>query len=87
MKPSPAPPPRRRHRAAILIFLMLFGIAWLVLTFPSAALSSGRSLVALAVVVVVAAVGGIAFSWSRYFGRPRGEPGSTRPPPGVSDEG
>jgi hypothetical protein len=28
-----------------------------------------RSLTALAVVIVVAAAGGIAFSWRRYFGK------------------
>ena len=30
---------------------------------------NGRSLAALAVVIVAAAVSGIAFSWKRYFGR------------------
>lgn len=29
-----------------------------------------RSLIALAVVLVAAAVGGVAFSWNRYFKRP-----------------
>jgi hypothetical protein len=48
---------------------MAFALAWLVLTFPLAALMSGRSLIALLVVVAVAAIGGIAFSWPRYFRR------------------
>jgi O-antigen/teichoic acid export membrane protein len=62
-------PPRRLHRAAILIALMLFSVAWLVFTIPDPARIDGRSLIALAVVVVLAAVGGIGFSWRRYFRR------------------
>ena len=30
---------------------------------------NGQSLVALVVVVLLAAAGGVAFSWRRYFGR------------------
>ncbi len=62
-------PPRRRHRAVILVALMLFGVGWLVLTFPGGSVLNGQSLVALGVVVLLAAAGGIAFSWRRYFGR------------------
>ncbi|HEY8812786.1 MAG TPA: hypothetical protein VIO86_09880 [Candidatus Dormibacteraeota bacterium] len=68
MSQQPAPP-RRLHRAGILVALMLFGVAWLVFTFPDPAQIDRRSLIALAVVIVLAAVGGIAFSWRRYFGR------------------
>ena len=66
---SSPPPPRRVHRAAILVALMLFGVAWLVFTIPDPARIDGRSMVALAVVVVLAAAGGIGFSWRRYFRR------------------
>ena len=62
-------PPRRRHRAVILVALMLSGVGWLVLTFPGGPVLNGRSLAALGVVVLLAAGGGIAFSWRRYFGR------------------
>ena len=61
--------PRRRHRAVILVALMLFGIAWLVFTFPRGSVLTGRSLAALGVVILLAAAGGIAFSWRQYFGR------------------
>jgi hypothetical protein len=63
------PPPRRRHRAVVLVLMMLLGLAFIVLTFPGPAGIDSRSLVALGVVVAVAAVGGIAFSWARYFPR------------------
>jgi hypothetical protein len=69
MSRPPGPPPRRLHRAAILVVLMLLGVAWLAFTFPNPALIDSRSLLALAAVVAIAAVGGIAFSWRRYFGR------------------
>jgi hypothetical protein len=62
-------PPRRRHRAVVLVTLMLFGVAWLVFTFPNPALVTGQSLIALGVAILLAAIGGIAFSWRRYFGR------------------
>jgi hypothetical protein len=72
MSPEPEPKPeapRQRHRAGVLIALILSGVAWLVLTFPNPALVTGQSLLALGVVILLAAVGGIAFSWRRYFGR------------------
>lgn len=61
--------PRRRHRAVILVVLMLFGVVWLIVTFPGGSVLNGQSLVALGVVILLAAAGGIAFSWRRYFGR------------------
>jgi hypothetical protein len=65
----PPDPPRRRHRAVVTVLLILFAVAWLLFTFPSPASIDGRSLLALTAVVLLAAVGGIAFSWRRYFGR------------------
>jgi membrane protein DedA with SNARE-associated domain len=62
-------PPKRPHRAALLIVLILFSIAWLVITIPDPARIDGRSLTALAVVILLAAAGGIGFSWRRYFRR------------------
>jgi hypothetical protein len=66
---TPPEPPRHRHRAVVILLLILFAVAWLFFTFPNPALIDGRSLIALAVVVLLAAIGGIAFSWRRYFGR------------------
>ena len=66
---TPPATPRRRHRAVVIVLLILFAVAWLLFTFPNPASIDGRSLVALAAVVLLAAVGGIAFSWRRYFGR------------------
>jgi hypothetical protein len=66
---SSQPPPRRVHRAVILVALILFGVVWLVFTIPDPSRIDGRSLVALAVVIVLAAAGGIGFSWRRYFRR------------------
>jgi hypothetical protein len=68
MSQDPAPPPRL-HRAAIVIALMLFGVAWLIFTIPEPSRIDGRSLIALGVVVALAAIGGIGFSWRRYFRR------------------
>lgn len=62
-------PPRRVHRAAILVALIVFGIAWLVFTIPDPSRIDGRSMIALGVVLVLAAAGGIGFSWGRYFRR------------------
>jgi hypothetical protein len=62
-------PPRRLHRAAVLLALMLLGVLWLVFTIPDPRRIDGRSLIALAVVIVLAAAGGIGFSWRRYFRR------------------
>ena len=65
------PAPRRRHRAVVLVLMMLAAVLFLVLTFPAPALLNSRSLLALGVVVLLAAVGGIAFSWARYFPKRR----------------
>jgi hypothetical protein len=62
-------PPRRLHRAALLLVLMLFSVLWLVFTIPDRARIDRQSLVALAVVILLAAAGGIGFSWRRYFRR------------------
>ena len=54
------------HRAVVLVAMMLIAIGLLVLLMADA---GGKSLVALAVVLVAAAIGGIAFSWKRYYRR------------------
>jgi hypothetical protein len=57
-------------RAATLLIVMLLTVAVLALMlFSAVATFDGRSLVALTVVLVVAAAGGIAFSWKRYYRR------------------
>ncbi len=54
------------HRAVVMVAMMLGAIGLLVLLMADA---GGKSLIALAVVVVAAAIGGIAFSWKRYYRR------------------
>jgi len=54
------------HRAVVLVAMMLIAIGLLVLLMADA---GGKSLIALAVVLVAAAIGGIAFSWKRYYRR------------------
>jgi hypothetical protein len=66
---QPPAPPRRLHRAAILVALMVFSVAWLVFMIPNPSRIDGRSLIALGVVIALAAIGGIGFSWRRYFRR------------------
>jgi hypothetical protein len=57
-------------RAATLLIVMLLTVVVLALMMLSAvATFDGRSLVALGVVLVVAAAGGIGFSWKRYYRR------------------
>jgi hypothetical protein len=58
------------HRAIVLVLMMLFGVG-LVVLFTAGAISTfdAHSLIALVVVVVAAAISGIAFSWRRYFKR------------------
>ncbi|HEY4913629.1 MAG TPA: hypothetical protein VIJ91_06910 [Candidatus Dormibacteraeota bacterium] len=60
----------RPHRAITLVVMMLMA-AGLVLVMTAGAVRSfdRRSLVALAVVVVVSAISGVAFSWGRYYRR------------------
>ena len=58
------------HRAVTLVVMMLLAIGLLVLMTASAIGSfDNRSLIALGVVVLAAAAGGIAFSWKRYYRR------------------
>ena len=68
MNPKPQPP-RRLHRAAVIVVLILFSVVWLIFTIPDPSRIDRQSLIALGVVVLVAAVGGIGFSWGRYFRR------------------
>jgi hypothetical protein len=57
-------------RAATLLVVMLLTVLVLALMLSSAVSTfDGHSLVALGVVLVVAAAGGIAFSWKRYYRR------------------
>jgi hypothetical protein len=55
------------HRAVVLVAMMLLAVGALALLIGDA---GGKSLLALGVVIVAAAIGGIAFSWKRYFQRP-----------------
>src|ERR1700737_3317097 len=55
------------HRAATLVVMMLLAVLTLgILMITAVANFNGRSLVALGVVVVLAAAGGIGFSWKGY---------------------
>jgi hypothetical protein len=54
------------HRAVVLVAMMLIAVGSLVLLMADA---GGKSLIALAVVLVAAAIGGIGFSWKRYYRR------------------
>jgi multidrug resistance efflux pump len=58
------------HRAITLVVMMLLAIGLLVMMTAGAIGSfDNRSLIALSVVVIAAAAGGIAFSWKRYYRR------------------
>jgi hypothetical protein len=58
------------HRAFTLVAMMLLGVGVLaLLLFSGLANLDGHSLIALGVVVVGAAAGGIGFSWKRYSRR------------------
>jgi hypothetical protein len=58
------------HRAVLLAVMMILAVALLATMLAGAVASwDSRSAVALGVVIVAAAVGGIAFSWRRYFGK------------------
>ena len=58
------------HRAVTLALMLLVSLALVVAaTWQGVQSWNGRSLVALGVVLVAAAISGIAFSWKRYFGR------------------
>ncbi|HEV2035732.1 MAG TPA: hypothetical protein VGU71_16325 [Candidatus Dormibacteraeota bacterium] len=58
------------HRAVTLVAMMLLGVGVLALLLVSGIANlDGHSLIALGVVVVGAAAGGIGFSWKRYSRR------------------
>jgi hypothetical protein len=58
------------HRAITLVAMMLLAIGALAVLAASAIGSFDvHSLIALGVVLVAAAAGGVAFSWRRYFSR------------------
>jgi hypothetical protein len=58
------------HRAIVLVVLMVLTLGLIVLMIASGIASFDmHSLVALTVVVVAAAISGVAFSWNRYFKR------------------
>jgi len=60
----------RLHRAITLVVMMVLAVG-LVAFMTAGAIRSfdSRSLIALAVVVVVSAIAGVAFSWGRYYRR------------------
>jgi hypothetical protein len=58
------------HRAVTLVLMMLLAVGSLaLLLITRVANFDGHSLIALGVVIVVAAAGGVGFSWNRYFKR------------------
>jgi len=58
------------HRAATLVAIMLLAVGVLAVMMATAvATFDSRSLIALVVVLVAAAPGGIGFSWKRYYRR------------------
>ncbi len=58
------------HRAATLVAIMLLAVGVLaVMMITAVATFDSRSLIALVVVLVAAAAGGIGFSWKRYYRR------------------
>ena len=60
----------RPHRAVTLVVMMVMGVVLLTVMTAGAIRSlDSRSLIALAVVIVVSAIGGVAFSWGRYYRR------------------
>ena len=60
----------RLHRAATLVVMMLLAVGLFALMTAGAVGSfDSHSLIALVVVLVVAAAGGVAFSWRRYYKR------------------
>jgi hypothetical protein len=60
----------KRHRAVVLVLMMLLGVGIVALLTASGIASfDGRSLIALIVVLVAAAISGVAFSWKRYSRR------------------
>jgi protein-S-isoprenylcysteine O-methyltransferase Ste14 len=69
------------HRAVVLVVMMLIGVGvFALLTAGAVATFDSHSLIALVVVLVVAAISGVAFSWNRYFSRGR-QASPVEPPP------
>ncbi|HXD80629.1 MAG TPA: hypothetical protein VNU27_03560 [Candidatus Acidoferrum sp.] len=60
----------RPHRAVTLVVMMVLGVVLLAVMTAGAIRSlDSRSLIALAVVIMVSAISGVAFSWGRYYRR------------------
>jgi hypothetical protein len=58
------------HRAVTLVVMMLLAVGSLALLLVAGVANfDSRSLVALIVVVLAAAAGGVGFSWKRYYKR------------------
>jgi hypothetical protein len=58
------------HRAVTLVVVMMLAVVVLGLMIVSAVGTfDSHSLVALTVVLIAAAAGGVAFSWKRYYRR------------------
>ena len=58
------------HRAVTLVAMMLLAVGALALLLISGIANlDSHSLIALVVVVIAAAAGGIGFSWKRYYKR------------------
>jgi hypothetical protein len=60
----------RLHRAITLVVMMVLAVGLVAIMIAGAVRTFDvRSLVALAVVVAVSAISGVAFSWGRYYRR------------------
>ena len=60
----------RSHRAVTLVVMMVLAVGLVaVMTAGAIRTFDSRSLVALAVVILVSAISGVAFSWGRYYRR------------------
>jgi hypothetical protein len=58
------------HRAITMVVMMLLAVGALALLLVAGVANfDSHSLIALGVVVVAAAVGGVGFSWNRYYRR------------------
>jgi hypothetical protein len=58
------------HRAITLVLMMLLAVGALaLLLITGVANFDSHSLIALGVVIVAAAAGGVGFSWKRYYKR------------------
>lgn len=66
--PDPGRTPLRPHRTVTYVLMMLLSVVLIgAMTWYGIQTFSRGSLLALAVVLVGAAIAGIAFSWKRYF--------------------